>query len=133
MNFFIYYFFRCHNKVSNTEEKIYSQNFKASCTDTNKETKERPFLLYLCTFVFILVFTISLITGVCFLQIQKRKRNSQYRYRYFSQPIHDDAFETMQDLPVYRDTTISLQIQESNNTNAISSNITSQLLQENAS
>ena len=72
--------------------------------------------MYLCTGVFLLVFTVSLVTGVCYLQMKKRRRNNQYRYTYFSQPpVQDDPFETMQDLPVYRDTTISLQIQDSNN------------------
>ncbi len=39
-------------------------------------------------------------------------RDRQYRYRFFSERSQEDVFDGMQDLPVYRDTTVSLQFKD---------------------
>jgi len=50
-----------------------------------------------------------------------RNRQQQYRYRYFTERSQDDGFDT-DNVPVYRDCTVSLRIQDTDDTNIINTN-----------
>ena len=48
-------------------------------------------------------------------------RQQQYRYRYFTERSQDDGFDT-DNVPVYRDCTVSLRIQDTDDTNILHNN-----------
>ena len=56
-----------------------------------------------------------------FINILSKSRQQQYRYRYFTDRSQEDVFET-DNVPVYRDCTVSLQINDSEDATIFNNN-----------
>lgn len=76
--------------------------------------KPKPIRAYLWGGFMLTVLIVGIVGGILYLRHQHvQNRNRQYRYRFFSERLQEDAFDGMIDVPVYRDTTVSLQLKDS--------------------
>jgi hypothetical protein len=74
----------------------------------------KPIRAYVWGGLILTILIVSILGGILYLRHQHvQNRNRQYRYRFFSERLQEDAFDGMIDVPVYRDTTVSLQLKDS--------------------